>query len=135
MTRSILGPMETAGRPNVFVVDDSPSIRERLIEMLVSDGIEVVGEAESPGEAISGIRRLQPDCVVLDLKLRDGSGIEVLRALHPDFPEITFIVLSNHADLPYRRTCAAAGAAFFLDKATEFGKISDLIAGLHAVKS
>jgi DNA-binding NarL/FixJ family response regulator len=127
--------MQVALRTRVYIVEDSASIRERLIEMLSSRGINVVGEASSPGEAIAGIRRLRPDCVVLDLKLVGGSGIEILRELHPELPEITFIVLSNHADAPYRRRCEAAGARFFLDKSTEFARITHLIAGLDPVRS
>jgi DNA-binding NarL/FixJ family response regulator len=127
--------MQVAVRTRVYIVEDSPSIRERLLEMLSSQGISVVGEAESPAEAIAGIRRLRPDCVVLDLKLLGGSGIEVLHELHPEFPEMTFIVLSNHADPPYRRRCEAAGARFFLDKSTEFARITDLITGLDPVRS
>ena len=123
--------MQVAVRTRVYIVEDSASIRERLIEMLSSQGISVVGEAESPGEAIEGIRRLRPECVVLDLKLSGGSGIDVLRELHPEFPEMTFIVLTNHADPPYRQRCEAAGARYFLDKSTEFARISELIAGLQ----
>jgi len=122
--------MRVTVRTRVYLVEDSASIRERLVEMLASQGITVVGEAESPSEAIAGIRRSRPDCVILDLKLTGGSGIEVLSKLHPEFPEITFIVLSNHADPPYRRRCEAAGARYFLDKSTEFARISELVAGL-----
>jgi len=126
--------MQTAAHMRVFIVDDSPPIRERLIELLTCDGVAIVGEAETPADAIAGIRRTRPDCVVLDLKLIGGSGIEVLRSLRPEFPETTFIVLSNHSDVPYRRSCEAAGASFFLDKTTEFGKIASLIADLQPVK-
>jgi DNA-binding NarL/FixJ family response regulator len=131
----ILASMQAAACTRVFIVDDSPPIRERLIELLAGDAVTVVGEAETPGDAIAGIRRTRPDCVVLDLKLIGGSGIEVLHSLRPEFPDTTFIVLSNHSDVPYRRSCEAAGASFFLDKTTEFGKIASLIAGLPPVKT
>lgn len=127
--------MQIAASTRVFIVDDSPPIRERLIELLACDSVAVVGEAETPADAIAGIRRTHPDCVVLDLKLSGGSGFEVLQSLRPELPDTTFIVLSNHSDLPYRRSCEAAGASFFLDKTTEFGKITGLIAGLQLLKS
>ena len=127
--------MDVATRIKVFIVDDSVPIRERLIELLSSASVSIVGEAEAPAEAIAGIRRSRPDCVVLDLKLaRGGSGLEVLRALRDELPDTQFIVLSNHTDAPYRRSCVAAGADFFLDKTTEFAKVSNLIAGPEAVK-
>lgn len=134
-TAADTGAMQTARATRVFIVEDSPSIRERLVELLESDVVTVVGEAETPDAAVVGIRQAQPDYVVLDLKLSGGSGIDVLRRLHPDLPEIRFIVLTNHADRQYQRTCERAGASYFLDKSTEFGKVKDLIVGLDTIHS
>lgn len=113
----------------VFVVEDSPSIRSRLIELLGEmDGISVVGEAESASKAVAEIRRTQPHCVILDLQLTDGTGVDVLRAVHPGSPEIAFVVLTNHPTAQHRRICMEAGACCFLDKSSEFGKLKDAVA-------
>ena len=113
----------------VFIVDDLPSMRERLHE-LVSDieGVEIVGDAGTPADAIDGILRTQPDCVLLDYQLVDGTGVDVLRAVHPQSPAIAFIVLTNHATAQHRRACLDAGARYFFDKSTEFGHIRHAIA-------
>ena len=89
--------MDTRRTGRVFIVEDSPSIRSRLVELVGEvDGMCVVGEAETPAEAIAGISETQPDCVVLDFQLIGGTAVDVLRAVHPASPEIAFVVLTNH---------------------------------------
>lgn len=112
----------------VFIVDDSPLIRTGLRDLLADlDGVKIVGEAETAADAIAAILKLQPACVVLDFQLRDGTGLDVLRAVHPLAPDIAFIVLTNHPTPQYRRLCIAAGAQWFFDKSTEFKKIKHAI--------
>jgi len=121
--------MEAHSAGKVFIVEDSPSVRSRLVELVGAiDGMCVVGEAESPAAAVIGIRQTQPHCVVLDFKLMGGTAVDVLRAVHPESPEIAFVVITNHPTAQYRRVCVNAGASWFLDKSTEFGKLKDVIA-------
>jgi DNA-binding NarL/FixJ family response regulator len=68
--------------------------------------------------------------VVLDFQLLGGTGVEVLRKVHPQMPDVRFIVLTNHNNPQYRRICMEAGASHFFDKSTEFGRIKDVIAAL-----
>ena len=113
----------------IFVVEDSPTVRRRLIELLSEvEGISIVGEAESPEEAIAGIFRALPHCVVLDFRLAGGTAVDVLRAVHPALPDIGFIVLTNHPSAQYRRACMQAGAMAFLDKSTELGNLKQRVA-------
>jgi len=118
-------------RTNVFIVEDSAPIRERLVGLLRdTEGVTVVGEADTAKAAVEGILRTRPDTVVLDIQLSGGSGIEVLRKIHPLAPEVIFIVLTNHSNPQYRRICTEAGASHFLDKTSEFAKVMEVIAGL-----
>jgi DNA-binding NarL/FixJ family response regulator len=120
--------MNTAAHTKVFIVDDSEAIRASLAEMLAHvPETNVVGEAKTPEEAIEGIRKTNPDVVILDLHLVGGSGVEVLRAIHPEAPAIRFLVLTNHPTQQYRRICMAAGASHFLDKSNEFVRLNELI--------
>lgn len=82
---------------------------------------------QTPDEAVAGIRRTQPHCVVLDFQLIGGTGVDVLRAVHPGSPEIAFVVLTNHPTAQYRRVCMEAGADRFLDKSTEFGTLKKVV--------
>ena len=116
----------------IYIVDDVPSMRERLAELVTDiEGVEVVGDAGTPAAAIDGILRTRPDCVLLDYQLLDGTGVDVLRAVHPKSPQIAFIVLTNHATAQHRRACLDAGARFFFDKSTEFSCIRGAIAELE----
>ncbi|HUL91686.1 MAG TPA: response regulator transcription factor [Burkholderiales bacterium] len=130
--------MQTApseAQMNVFIVEDSASIRERLAAMLGDiEGVNVVGQAESPGEALEGILRTRPDSVVLDIHLIGGSGLDVLRQAHLRRPETVFIVLTNYPNPQYRRVCMEAGAAYFFDKSSEIAKVREVIAGLGATR-
>jgi DNA-binding NarL/FixJ family response regulator len=125
-----------AQRPTqVFIVDDSTSIRLRLNEMLRRmDDIAVVGEADSASAAVDGILRTHPDSVLLDLNLMGKSGMDVLRAVHPQAPDIVFIVLTNHSEPQYRRACARAGARYFLDKSTEFERVREVLAEIASTR-
>lgn len=122
-------PMSPASPTTVFIVDDLPSMRVRLRELVLDvAGVEVVGEAGTTDDAIAGICRTAPDCVLLDYQLIGGTGVDVLRAVHPRAPAIAFIVLTNHATAQHRRACLDAGARFFFDKSIEFACIPGAIA-------
>ncbi|MGE5097917.1 MAG: response regulator transcription factor [Betaproteobacteria bacterium] len=127
--------MQTQRPTQVFIVDDSTSIRLRLNEMLrrMSD-VAVVGEADSALAAVDGILRTHPDSVLLDLNLMGKSGMDVLRTVHPQAPDIVFVVLTNHSEPQYRRACARAGARYFLDKSTEFERVREVIAEIASTR-
>ena len=121
--------MNCATPISVFIVDDRPTMRERLRELVSDiDGVEIVGDAGTPTDAIEGILRTHPQCVLLDYQLDGGTGVDVLRAVHPQSPNVAFIVLTNHATPQHRRACLAAGARYFLDKSAEFGHVRSAIA-------
>lgn len=114
---------------DVFLVENSPLIRERLLTLLAPiAGIRVVGFAERSDEAIREILRQRPEAVILDLNLAGGSGIDVLRAVSAEAPEVEVFVLTNYANSQYRRLCTGLGARGFFDKSTEFEKVRDAIA-------
>lgn len=102
---------------SVLIVEDSAAVRNALRQMLSNmEGVEVVGEFESPAPAIESIRANPPDVVLLDIALTNGSGLEVLRAVTKDHPRVKVIVFSNFAESVYRKRCLDAGAYAFYDK-------------------
>ena len=120
-------------RTHLFIVDDSAAIRSRLVDMLSRiDGVDVVGEAATANEAIAAILHVRPHGVLLDLNLMGRAGIEVLRTVHPQAPEIVFVILTNHAEPQYRSACAKAGARYFLDKSCDFDRVPSVIAEIAA---
>ena len=114
---------------DIFLVDDSAPVRERLEALLGAlDGVRVVGHAEDAEEAIRAILALLPHIVVLDLKLAQGNGFDVLRALRAQAPEVDVYLLSNFATPAYRASAAQLGARGFFDKTQEFQRLLDLLA-------
>jgi YesN/AraC family two-component response regulator len=97
-------------------------------------GIEVVGQAENVAEAISAIRILQPDAVILDIRMPGGIGIDVLENIKQDDSAVLVIVLTNYPYPVYRQKCLQAGADFFLDKSIEFDQIPELFERFRGTK-
>lgn len=114
----------------VYIVEDARPIRERLIEA-VGDipNARVVGEAESVEQALEGVRNACPRVLILDIQLRGGSGIRLLkqmRAAQINRPELV-IVITNYPTDDYRRASHECGADHFFDKAAEFDKVRDVL--------
>jgi DNA-binding NarL/FixJ family response regulator len=108
----------------VFLVEDSPMLRERVAAILASiPGAQNVGHAGRADEAIAGIARTQPDVVVLDIQLEQGSGFDVLQALQGTASKAQSFVLTNFAHDGYRRKAERLGARGFFDKSTEFDRL------------
>jgi DNA-binding NarL/FixJ family response regulator len=113
----------------VFLVDDSSLIRDRLRAMFAGlSGVEAAGEASGADDAIAAILEQRPEVVLLDVNLAQGSGFDVLRAVHPQAPQIDFYMLSNFATDAYRRTATQLGARGFFDKTQEFAQLMDVLA-------
>ena len=114
----------------VFLVEDSPLIRKRIVDSLGSlGGFEVVGYSESEDEAVEAIASALPDVVITDIRLREGSGIEVVRKTHqmPGLTRPRIFVLSNYAYPEYKHQCELAGADDFFDKSSEYDRLLDVM--------
>ncbi|MFZ5509408.1 MAG: response regulator [Pseudomonadota bacterium] len=117
----------------VFVVEDSPIVRDRLVAMLWDiPAVQVVGEADNQADAVTHIQRLGPDVVVLDIKLRQGTGIGVLEDVKRRAPRTTTIMLTNYANPEFRQRCVSLGADYFFDKTVEFEKVKEVLEKLAA---
>ncbi len=105
-----------------YIVEDSPVIRENLIatlEELVS--LEVVGTAEDEATALQWLLRPQQevDLVIIDIFLKGGSGLGVLRGASAMSPAAKLVVLSNYATSDMRRKCLDLGAHRVFDKSND----------------
>jgi len=117
-----------AAPPRVFVVEDSPLIHERLEAMIAQAGATVAGHATGAAAAILAILELRPDLVILDIKLSDGTGFDVLRAICKQAPGIDVYLFSNFAADAYRHLAGCLGAKGFFDKSSEFDYMRDVVA-------
>ncbi|MBK0394582.1 response regulator [Ramlibacter algicola] len=111
-----------------YIVEDSPTIRENLIETLHELAeVEAVGLADTEAEARAWLVQ-NPDAwdiAVVDLFLRQGSGLRVVEAARQRRRGQKVIVLSNHATSDMRRRCAQLGADAVFDKSTEIDALLD----------
>jgi two-component system, NarL family, response regulator DevR len=117
----------------VFLVEDSPMLRERLQATLDAiPGVKTVGHAAEAAAAIEGILAAGADAVVLDIQLAQGSGFDVLRALRERAPQIAVYVLTNFANQAYRTAAERLGARGFFDKSNDIGLLRAALAGAQA---
>ena len=123
--------MHTNSPRTIHLVDDSEAIRERLKELLLSCACAtVLGESGSVAEAVPRIKATKPDFVVLDYRLPDGNGLDVLRQTRVEAPQTCFIVLTNHATPQLQQAFAQAGVRHVLDKSHEFHRLAEVISDL-----
>jgi FixJ family two-component response regulator len=102
-------------RPIVFVVDDDPSMREAVQDLIASVGLEARGFA-SPREFLEASRPNAPSCLVLDVRLPGASGLNFQQELARAGVSIPVIFITGHGDIPMSVRAIKAGAVEFLTK-------------------
>lgn len=124
---------DIVGTMKVLIADDSPVIVERLVRLLAEiRGIERLDQADTVASASEAVCRIRPDVLILDMQMPGGSGLDVLKVVNQNQISCAVIVLTNFAYPQYRKRCLQNGAQFFLDKSTEFEKLSEV---LHSLDS
>ncbi len=111
-----------------YIVEDSQTIRENLIETLQELAlVDAVGVAETEFEGKRWLAQNDDywDLAIVDLFLREGSGLNILEAFRRRRPDQKMIVLSNHATSDVRWRCAQLGADAVFDKSTEIEALVD----------
>ena len=122
---------EPAGPLRLLVVDDHEVVRQGLVALLGRrPGFEVVAEAGTVEESIAQARLHQPDIVVMDVRLPDGSGVEACREIRAELPETRVIMLTSFPDDEAVLSAIIAGASGYLLKQI---RARDLVAALEAV--
>lgn len=112
----------------VLVADDSEIVRQLVVEALTDvPQVCIVGEAGGGYEALDRLREHAPDVLLLDLNMPDGDGLYVLRHLSAADAPPRVLVLTQHTAPEYREACARLGAVGFFDKATELGRVADVL--------
>jgi DNA-binding NarL/FixJ family response regulator len=115
----------------LLVVDDHEVVRQGLVALLARrDRFQVVAEAGTVEEALDATRRYQPDLVVMDVRLPDGSGIEACREIRAEYPTTRVVMLTSYPDEEAVLSAIIAGASGYLLKQI---RARDLVAALEAV--
>jgi DNA-binding NarL/FixJ family response regulator len=117
----------------VMIVDDSASTRTMLTEALGLEGsIEVVGEAGSGREALANALRLQPDVVLMDVRMPDGDGVEATRAISAQLPAAKIVALTWSDDPGTVKEMLGAGALGYVVKGGTIDELSSAIRRAHS---
>src|SRR4029453_5477888 len=106
-----------ARKSRVFIVDDHPLVREGLTNLINGqDDFTVCGEAKDSAEAIDGIAKERPDVAIIDISLTNESGLELIKQLVRQFPQVALIVFSMHDEALYAERALRAGARGYVMK-------------------
>lgn len=98
----------------VLIVDDYAILRKKLKEMISEiEGIDIISEAKNPLEAMRSIKTINPDVVILDIRLNRESGIDLLEKIKKSRPDTKVIMFTNYPYPQYRKKCKELGADFF----------------------
>ena len=115
-------------KKRVFLVDDHPLVREWLTNLINQQpDLTVSGEAESAPHAIQAIAATRPDVVIVDISLKDSSGIELIKDLKQSHPDGKVLVLSMHDESHYAARALRAGARGYVMKRETTRKVIDAI--------
>jgi len=111
-------------RHRVLIVDDHPIVRHGLRRMIDAEpDLVVCGEAQSDREARAAIRELSPDIMIVDVSLAQGDGLDLVREVRAQRPELPMLVLSMHDEMIYAERMLAAGASGYIMKEAAFDQL------------
>ena len=118
----------------VFLVEDSPHVRDLLLDFLNIPGeIEIVGHADNEIDSVAAILADPVDAVIVDLKLRVGSGMGVIDKVRRSNlqPQPKIIVFTNHPFAEIRKRAMQLGADYFFDKSAEYDNVRTTLQALR----
>ncbi|NEC42756.1 response regulator transcription factor [Streptomyces sp. SID8016] len=128
--------MREEGKITVFLLDDHEVVRRGVHELLASEpDIEVVGEAGTAADALVRIPATRPDVAVLDVRLPDGSGVEVCREVRSQDENIKCLMLTSFADDEALFDAIMAGASGYVLKAIRGGELLNAVRDVAAGRS
>ncbi|HKB29094.1 MAG TPA: response regulator transcription factor [Candidatus Limnocylindrales bacterium] len=123
--------MTDAGPLRLLIVDDHEIVRQGLVALLDRrEGFQVVAEAGTVAQAVDQARRFEPDIVVMDVRLPDGSGIEACREIRAERPATRVVMLTSFPDEEAVLSAIVAGASGYLLKQI---RARDLVVALETV--
>ena len=116
----------------VLLVDDQPLFRQGLADLLaLNEDIQIVGEANHGGEAIESASLLQPDVILMDVRMPICDGVEATHVIHQTYPWIKIMVLTTFDEDEYIWQSLQAGALGYILKSTPSPQVANAIRTLH----
>jgi DNA-binding NarL/FixJ family response regulator len=124
---------------STVIAEDNPALLELLTGMLDGiDGIRIVGSAASEADAIALIQATRPQLAIVDLELREGTGLKVLSAIQnmpSESGSTRVVVFSNHSHPVVRSRCLSLGAEAFFDKSFQMDELLEFVHGVSGAST
>jgi DNA-binding NarL/FixJ family response regulator len=112
----------------LLIVEDSINIRQNLRKLISSiKDIEIIGEAEDEKKAVRLALKKNPDIIILDIDLKEGSGFNVIKKAKKENSKVKVIIFSNFVSYAYREKAFKEKADYFFDKNSELDKLIELL--------
>jgi DNA-binding NarL/FixJ family response regulator len=111
-------------KTNILIVDDHPIVRQGLAELINhEEDLAVCGQAEDAHQAIKAVKELKPDMAIVDISLKETSGMELIKDVKAQFPNLPTLALSMHDESLYAERALRAGARGYIMKAEATEKV------------
>lgn len=108
---------DQASKRSVLIVDDHPVVRQGLAQLINQEkDLEVRGHAEDAYQAMQAIKEVRPDMVIVDLSLKDTSGMDLIKDMKIQYPSLPILILSMHDESLYAERALRAGARGYIMK-------------------
>ena len=108
----------------ILLVDDHPMVRERLTEVILREpDLSVCGEAEDRFQAMEKIAATRPHLAIVDLTLKDSHGMELIKDIRTQYPDLAVLVVSMHDEMLHAERVIRAGAGGYITKQEATRKI------------
>jgi DNA-binding NarL/FixJ family response regulator len=115
---------------NILIVEDSFFFSKWLYaELLKIEGINITEFADNVNDAIIAIEKQDIDIAILDIRLKEGLGTELIKLIKSSYENIIIIIFSNYAE--FKEECLKLGADYFYDKSNEFDELIKVISELN----
>jgi DNA-binding NarL/FixJ family response regulator len=115
----------------VLIADDSRLMRERIRETIsIFSSVEIVCETENGIQTLEEMKRHNPDLAILDIRMPDKNGLEILREFRTNNNTTKIIILTNYAYDQYKDRAFENGADYFYSKSEDFDKIAVVVAAI-----
>lgn len=130
-----MSPRSLKKKTRIVIVDDHPAVREALASRIGGHpDLEVCGEAEDVHEALTMIETIKPDLMVIDISLKAGNGIDLIKRIRSRNDQVRILVWSMHPESLYAERALRAGAMGYINKDQATERIIDAIREILAGK-
>jgi len=112
----------------IVIADDSALWRDRIKSILIAiNNVFVAGEAENGADALQLIREEEPDLAIIDIRMPEMNGIELLKETRELKMKVKICILTSYPYPQYKKRCFEAGADYFLSKTEDFESLNSII--------